>query len=65
MTRGSLAAITKAGIARLDAVLPGHLELVDTWFTSQLDPDELEALLKSLRTVRDAVRPDATAGADF
>ena len=63
--RGSLAAITKAGLARLDAVLPGHLALVDTWFTSQLTPDELEALLKSLRTVRDAVRPEATAGAEF
>ena len=62
--RGSLAAITKAGLARLDAVLPGHLELVEKWFTSQLSDADLEALLISLRTIRDGVRPEATAGAD-
>jgi MarR family 2-MHQ and catechol resistance regulon transcriptional repressor len=61
--RGSLAAITHAGIARLDEVLPGHLDLVEKWFTSRLPQAELDALLASLRTVRDAVRPDATAGA--
>src|SRR5258705_9357280 len=62
--RGSLAAITSDGLRRLDAVLPGHLELVDQWFTSQGSPDELTSLLGSLRIVRDAVRPEATAGAD-
>ncbi len=62
--RGSLAAITKTGLARLDAVLPGHLDLVEKWFTSQLSETELDALLISLRTIRDAVRPEATAGAD-
>jgi MarR family transcriptional regulator, 2-MHQ and catechol-resistance regulon repressor len=62
--RGSLAAITADGLERLDAVLPGHLELVDKWFTSQLTADELKSLLGSLRVVRDAVRPEATAGAD-
>jgi MarR family transcriptional regulator, 2-MHQ and catechol-resistance regulon repressor len=62
--RGALAAITPAGLKRLDAVLPGHLALVDKWFTSLLSPQELEALLDSLRIVRDAVRPEATAGAD-
>jgi DNA-binding MarR family transcriptional regulator len=61
---GSLAAITKAGLARLDAVLPGHLDLVEKWFTSQLSEADLEALLISLRTIRDGVRPEATAGAD-
>jgi DNA-binding MarR family transcriptional regulator len=62
--RGSLAAITKAGLARLDAVLPGHLDLVEKWFTSQLSPADLDSLLASLRTIRDGVRPEATAGAD-
>ncbi len=62
--RGSLAAITPEGLKRLDAVLPGHLELVDKWFTSLLSPEELDSLLQSLRIVRDAVRPEATAGAD-
>jgi len=61
--RGSLAAITADGLKRLDEVLPGHLELVDKWFTSQLSQAELESLLASLRVVRDAVRPEATAGA--
>src|SRR5262245_61493803 len=62
--RGSFAVITKAGLVRLDAVLPGHLDLVDKWFTSQLTPSQLESLLRNLRTVRDAVRPEATAGAE-
>ena len=62
--RGSLAALTPQGLARLDAVLPGHLELVEKWFTSQFSEAELDALLRSLRTVRDAVRPEATAGAE-
>jgi DNA-binding MarR family transcriptional regulator len=61
--RGSLAGVTKAGLARLDEVLPGHLDLVQKWFTSQLSPAQLEALLRNLRVVRDAVRPEATAGA--
>jgi MarR family 2-MHQ and catechol resistance regulon transcriptional repressor len=62
--RGSLAAITQAGLARLDVVLPGHLALVEKWFTSQLSPQDLESLLRAIRTIRDAVRPEATAGAD-
>jgi DNA-binding MarR family transcriptional regulator len=62
--RGALAGITPAGLDRLDAVLPGHLELVDKWFTSRLSPAELDALRHSLRLVRDAVRPEATAGGE-
>jgi len=61
--RGSFTAITKAGLARLDAVLPGHLELVEHWFTSRLSPAQLDGLLANLRTLRDAIRPEATAGA--
>lgn len=55
--------ITQSGRVRLTAVLPGHIELIDKWFTSQLRPAGLEALLDGLRAVRDAVRPDAEAGA--
>ena len=62
--RGSFAAITRAGLARLDAVLPGHLELVERWFTGQLSDGQLDAFLDALRVVRDAVRPEATAGAN-
>jgi MarR family transcriptional regulator, 2-MHQ and catechol-resistance regulon repressor len=63
--RGSLAAITAVGLGRLDAVLPGHLELVDKWFISQLSQDELDSLMRSLRIIRDGVRPEATAGAEL
>lgn len=61
--RGALAGVTESGLTRLDEVLPGHLDLVEKWFTSLLSPAQLEALLRYLRTIRDAVRPEATAGA--
>jgi MarR family 2-MHQ and catechol resistance regulon transcriptional repressor len=60
--RSSHAVITQAGLARLDEVLPGHLELIEQWFTGQLEPAELAAFLDSLRKIRDAVHPCATAG---
>ncbi len=62
--RGSFAQVTSAGLVRLDEVLPGHLELIDTWLTSRYTDDQLATLLDLLRIVRDAVRPGATAGAD-
>ncbi len=61
--RSSYTVITKAGHDRLAAVLPGHLDLIDQWFTGLLAPDQLESLLAGLRVIRDAVRPGATAGA--
>ena len=54
--------ITDAGMARLDEVLPGHLELLQQWFIGQLTPAQLDQMLASLRTLRDAVNPCATAG---
>ena len=54
--------ITDAGLRRLDEVLPGHLELVQQWFVGQLSPAQLEQMLESLRRIRDAVNPCATAG---
>jgi len=62
--RISYAVVTDAGLARIDEALPGHLELIERWFTGQLTPAALEQLLDSLRTVRDAVHPGATAGSD-
>jgi DNA-binding MarR family transcriptional regulator len=59
--RSSYAVITARGRSRLEAVLPGHLALIDEWFTGRLQPDQLTALLDGLRVVRDAVRPDAAA----
>jgi DNA-binding MarR family transcriptional regulator len=60
--RSSYAVITEAGLARLAEILPGHLELVQRWFIDQLRPAELQQMLDSLRTIRDAVNPCATAG---
>jgi len=60
--RSSFAVITEAGLARLEGILPGHLELVQRWFIGQLTPVQLEQTLASLRTIRDAVNPCATAG---
>lgn len=60
--RSSHATVTEAGLARFAAVLPGHLALIEEWFTGQLEPDALRNLLAALRTVRDAVHPCATAG---
>ena len=62
--RSSYAVITDAGLARLDAVLPEHLELIEQWFISRLTPTQLEDMLNSLRVLRDAVNPCATAGSD-
>jgi MarR family 2-MHQ and catechol resistance regulon transcriptional repressor len=60
--RSSFAVITEAGLARFEEILPGHLELVQRWFIGQLTPAQLEQTLGSLRTIRDAVNPCATAG---
>ncbi|MDG4762991.1 MarR family transcriptional regulator [Solwaraspora sp. WMMD406] len=62
--RSSYAVLTQAGAQRLDETLPGHVKLIGEWFTGQLDPDALAAFLESLRRLRDAVHPDATAGSD-
>ena len=62
--RSSYAVITDVGLARLDEVLPGHLELIEKWFISQLSPSQLEDMLNSLRVIRDAVNPCAAAGSD-
>jgi DNA-binding MarR family transcriptional regulator len=61
--RSSYTVVTAAGLTRLEETLPGHLELIEKWFTGQLRPAALRALLDALRTVRDAVAPDATSGA--
>jgi DNA-binding MarR family transcriptional regulator len=61
--RSSYAVITTAGQDRLAEVLPGHLALIEEWFTGRLSADQLAAVLDGLRVVRDAVRPGAAAGA--
>jgi DNA-binding MarR family transcriptional regulator len=61
--RGSFTVITDVGKERLAEVLPGHIALIEEWFTGRLSGTQLRGLLDSLRVVRDAVRPEATAGA--
>lgn len=60
--RSSFAVLTASGRARMEEVLPGHLELIEHWFTGRLSPDQLAQMLDALRVVRDAVRPEATSG---
>jgi DNA-binding MarR family transcriptional regulator len=60
--RSSYAVVTAAGMQRLDETMPGHLRIIEQWFTGQLEPEALDALLDGLRRVRDAVHPGATAG---
>lgn len=63
--RASYAVITELGTDRLGAVVPQHLHDIETWFTGLLSPEQLDVFLDTLRVVRDAVRPCATAGAEF
>ncbi|MDR7280088.1 MarR family winged helix-turn-helix transcriptional regulator [Catenuloplanes atrovinosus] len=60
--RSSYAVITDAGLARLDETLPGHLALIDEFFTGLLDADRLGDLLSTLRVIRDAANPGAMVG---
>lgn len=62
--RISYAVLTEAGSDRLVSVLPQHLADIETWFTGLLSPEQLGTFLDTLRTIRDAVRPCATAGAE-
>ncbi|MFB4276002.1 MULTISPECIES: MarR family winged helix-turn-helix transcriptional regulator [unclassified Nonomuraea] len=61
--RASYAALTDPGRERLESVLPQHLRDIDECLTGLLEAAELEAFLKTLRKIRDVVRPCATAGA--
>lgn len=57
--RGSWAALTEAGLARLAAALPGHLGLLERHFTGRFHPEELALVVTRLRDIRDDVHPDA------
>ncbi len=61
--RGSFAVLTPEGLELLLSVLPGHVELIDRWYTSTLSPTQLEEITTALRAVRAVVRPGAEAGA--
>ncbi len=61
--RGSFAVLTSAGLELLLSLMPGHVELIDRWYTSALSPAQLEQITSALRAVRAVVRPGAEAGA--
>ncbi|MDH2425723.1 MarR family transcriptional regulator [Sphaerisporangium sp. TRM90804] len=61
--RASYATLTADGLARLEGVIPRHVQDIETWFTGLLTPEQLDTLLGTLRVIRDVVRPCATAGA--
>ncbi|GLX05426.1 MarR family transcriptional regulator [Microbispora sp. NBRC 16548] len=60
--RASYAVLSEAGAERLRAVLPRHVEDIETWFTGLLTENQLADFLQALRVIRDVVRPCATAG---
>lgn len=62
--RGAYAHLAPEGREVMLAVLPGHVELIDRWFTGVLDPPRLDGLLGALRLVRGIVHPGADVGAD-
>lgn len=62
--RSSYAGVTESGLTRLRQTLPGHLQLIEGWFTGQLSPETLGTVLSALRTIRDAVNPCATVGTE-
>jgi MarR family 2-MHQ and catechol resistance regulon transcriptional repressor len=61
--RTTYAVITDKGRARLEAALPGHLDLIERWLVGPIPSGELAAFVATLRTLRDGVRPCAEAGA--
>jgi MarR family 2-MHQ and catechol resistance regulon transcriptional repressor len=55
--------LTDTGVERLAAGVPDIVNAIERWFTGLLTAEQLDAFATALRTVRDTVRPDATAGA--
>ena len=65
--RATYAVVTDGGRALLAAILPEHVEFIETWLLQPLraeGDEELAAFLRGLRRVRDHVVPCATAGSD-
>ena len=60
--RGSFAVLTVPGRGLLTDVVQAHVRDIDRWFTGLLAGGQLDALLGTLRVLRDEVRPGATAG---
>jgi MarR family 2-MHQ and catechol resistance regulon transcriptional repressor len=61
--RGSFAVLTPSGLELLLSIMPGHVELIERWYTGALSPTQLDQISAALRTDRAIVRPGAEAGA--
>lgn len=59
--RCSLVELTTAGHERLTADMPDVIDVVQRWLIDPIPPDQLPVLLAALQTVRDTIRPGATA----
>ncbi|WP_194828381.1 MarR family winged helix-turn-helix transcriptional regulator [Nocardia sp. XZ_19_231] len=62
--RSAYAALTDAGVRRLEQVLPDYLAALEQWLTGLLTPTQLDGLITGLRVIRDATNPAATAVSD-
>ncbi|MFI1235256.1 MarR family winged helix-turn-helix transcriptional regulator [Nocardia salmonicida] len=62
--RSAYAALTDAGVRRLEQVLPDYLAALERWLTGLLTPEQLDGLITGLRVIRDATNPAATAVSD-
>jgi MarR family 2-MHQ and catechol resistance regulon transcriptional repressor len=61
--RGTKATLTEDGLSKILEVLPGHLEVLERSLIAPLSEDERSNFAQALRTLRDALRPDASSGA--
>ncbi|MET9607327.1 MarR family transcriptional regulator [Streptomyces sp. NPDC006512] len=57
--RSTYAVLTPEGEGRLRGVLSDHLEEIEYWFTGLFTSEQLDELVARLRTLRDAVHPNA------
>ncbi|MYW03224.1 MarR family transcriptional regulator [Streptomyces sp. SID3343] len=60
--RALFAVLTGDGADRIGGILPGHLDLLQTWLIDPLTDSQREGLLDGLRIVRDTTNPGARAG---
>jgi MarR family 2-MHQ and catechol resistance regulon transcriptional repressor len=61
--RSCFAVLTDVGAQRLAADAPDIVAAIERWFTGLLTSEQHDAFIAALHIVRDAVHPDATAGA--
>jgi DNA-binding MarR family transcriptional regulator len=61
--RGFNAVLTAKGVRRMEVAVPKHIERIDELLNTLLEPGERAALEHGLRKLRDALRPESTAGA--